>query len=256
MQLIFLLCWDSPAQCLKIPIDVICLPLILHNLNSFHPDNPLWKKPNKQDSYQSIGCINSLEGSSVEYFRATCHNNIIFLQPNILRCILLVSVFGRSSDSNACYSFVWCNNNCQIYFYCLHEESYSSSGWLLEIIHQLVDLWFLNASRHVLYEQFYLKWANVVTKGGLFYFTSHIAATLIIFFGLVSTPQVFNTMNPAQLDKYPNYNIFYLYNNFYSPVSVTLILVSFLYKNTKLRQLVWREFKEITSHKINFLTND
>ena len=113
-----------------------------------------------------------------------------------------------------------------------------------------------NASRHALYEQFYLKWANVVSKGGLFYFTSHIAATLIIFFGLVSTPQVFNTMNPAQLDKYPNYNIFYLYNNFYSPVSVTLILVSFLYKNTKLRQLVWRECKEITSHTIHFLTND
>ena len=111
-----------------------------------------------------------------------------------------------------------------------------------------------NASRHVLYEHFYLKWANFVTKGGLFYLTSHIAATLIIFFCLVSTPQVFNTMNPALLDKYPNYNIFYLYNNFYSPVSVTLILVSFLYKNTKLRQLVWRECKEITSQKIHFLT--
>ena len=109
------------------------------------------------------------------------------------------------------------------------------------------------AGTNNLYEQFYLKWANVVTKQGLFYFTSHIAATLILFFSLVSTPQVLYTMDPALLDKYPNHNILYMYNNFYFPMSVALIIVSFLYKSTNLRQLVWREFKEIVSHWLHFL---
>ena len=109
------------------------------------------------------------------------------------------------------------------------------------------------AGTHNLYEQFYLKWANVVKKEEMFHFTSHIAATLIIFFALVSTPQVLYNMDPALLDKYPNYNVLYLYNNFYFPVSVALIIVSFLYKNTKLRQFVWRKFKGIISHWLHFL---
>ncbi len=95
------------------------------------------------------------------------------------------------------------------------------------------------------YEQFSIKWANVVKKEKLFHFTSHFAGISVLFLCLGVTPQILNNMNPKTLDTFPYYILFYAQTLLYPQLSVIITVSMFLLKNKGLRILVFKELTQL-----------
>jgi hypothetical protein len=88
---------------------------------------------------------------------------------------------------------------------------------------------YFKKDKYLKYEQFNIKWANVVKKEKMFFYTSHFAGFLVLFFALVATPQIINSLNPKILDTSPYYILFYANSILYPQLSIMLTLSLFLF---------------------------
>jgi hypothetical protein len=107
------------------------------------------------------------------------------------------------------------------------------------------NLKYFKKDKYAQYEQFYIKWTNPANKENFFHYTTHFTGIAVLFFCLVVTPQIINSMNPQTLDSFPYYILFYAHTFVYPQLALIITISFTLLKNNHLRSLVFKELKRL-----------
>ena len=106
------------------------------------------------------------------------------------------------------------------------------------------------------YRKFRLRLGSLVTKDTLYMFVVQIVSVIIVVTGSFYIPRKINHMHPFELQTFPNYYILYIQDLVLNPCCLILVVLLFLFANSKLRNDVMLDLKNYAhDFKARFLSS-